>query len=179
MRLLMISVLLSVQILGHFCAQKPKVICYWPNWRLDDDNNKHSPEDIDPTLCTHLHHAFHDLDDKNNVIRDSAGPQPDIYRRLNALKKKNSELKIVVALGGFGAPDQKFSKLVNNSSLRQQFIKNTIQYLHKYNFDGLDLDWEYPLCWGGDCSKGPASDRDNFGKFVQVSHLTLLVALFQ
>ncbi|XP_054155291.1 probable chitinase 10 [Oppia nitens] len=144
-------------------ATKQKVVCYWPNWRGDS----HKPENIDPTLCTHLHHAFHVLDENHNVIRDSDGPQPDIYRRLHELKKRNPELKVIISLGGGGQPDAPYSRLISDEGRRQQFINNTIAYLHKYQFDGLDVDWEYPVCWSGDCSKGPKSDKPNFGIFLK------------
>ena len=165
MKLLLISVVFAVQLSG--LLGKAKVICYWANRHMSG-TNKHTPEDIDPTLCTHIHHAFHVLDAINNVIKDSAGPQPDIYKRLQALKQKNPDIKIIASLGGAGQPDVKYSKLVNNQTLRAAFIINTITYLRKYQFDGLDLDWEYPVCWSGDCTKGPKSDKDNFGKFVTV-----------
>ncbi|CAG2111578.1 unnamed protein product [Medioppia subpectinata] len=149
------------------CAQlaltvgKPRVVCYLYNLA------QLPPENMDPTLCTHLHFSFHKLDEVKNVIVDSTGSaRPDIYRRLNALKTRNHELKVIVAVGGAGASDQSFSNLVNNASRRAQFITNTIAYLKQYGFDGLDLDWEYPVCWGGDCTKGPATDKPNFGKLL-------------
>lgn len=170
MRVILFCALFYVQIWTGLSVPKPKIVCYWPNWRLEEKGDKqHTPEDIDPTLCTHIHYAFHVLDDKNNVVKDSDGPQPDIYKRILALKQKNPELKVIVSLGGAGQPDVKYSHLVNNETLRHQFIGNTIQYLRQYKFDGLDIDWEYPVCWSGDCSKGPQSDRDNFGKFVKVT----------
>ena len=89
------------------------------------------PESIDPTLCTHIHHAFHVLNEQHNVVKDSAGPQPAIYKRLVALKQKNPDLKIIVSLGGAGAPDVQYSRLINNPTLRAAFIKNTIAYLNQ------------------------------------------------
>ncbi|CAG2182051.1 unnamed protein product, partial [Oppiella nova] len=60
-----------------------------------------------------------------------------------------------------------FSRVVNSPELRKGFIANTIAYIQKYKFDGLDIDWEYPVCWTGNCTAGPKSDRENYGVFVK------------
>ncbi|CAG2171214.1 unnamed protein product [Oppiella nova] len=162
MRLLLILTAIAVQLCVTWGATKPRVVCYWANW------GSMTPEQIDPTLCTHIHYAFHVMDDKHNTIVDSKGsPQPDLYNRLLALKQKNPELQVVVSVGGWGQPDIKFSRVVNSPELRKGFIANTIAYIQKYKFDGLDIDWEYPVCWTGNCTAGPKSDRENYGVFVK------------
>jgi chitinase len=53
-----------------------------------------------------------------------------------------------VAIGGWNdSAGEKYSRLANNPTARQKFIDNVIQFIKKYDFDGLDLDWEYPVCW--------------------------------
>ena len=58
-----------------------------------------------------------------------------------------------------------FSPLVADPSRRRTFIKSAIRFLRQYNFDGLDLDWEYPSFRDG----GKPEDRNNYAKFVAVS----------
>jgi len=37
--------------------------------------------------------------------------------------------------------------MVNDPASRQRFIETAIEFIEKFGFDGLDLDWEYPVCW--------------------------------
>ena len=61
----------------------------------------------------------------------------------------------------------KYSQLVNNPSARAKFIKHVVQFIEEHNFDGLDLDWEYPKCWQVHCSAGPDSDKEAFAQLVK------------
>jgi len=50
---------------------------------------------------------------------------------------------VTLALGGWNdSGGSKYSILVNDPLKRRKFIQATVAYLQKYNFDGLDLDWE-------------------------------------
>lgn len=68
------------------------------------------------------------------------------YERVIAYKKRG--LKVLLALGGWNdSAGDKYSRLVNNPASRKKFIDHAIKFIEKYGFDGLDLDWEYPVCW--------------------------------
>lgn len=63
-----------------------------------------------------------------------------------ALKKRN--IKVLLAIGGWNdSAGNKYSRLVNSKQYRDRFITHVVHFLRKYNFDGLDVDWEYPKCW--------------------------------
>lgn len=60
------------------------------------------------------------------------------YTQVTNLRSKGK--KVVVAIGGWNdSAGDKYSRLVNDPGARQRFIKHVIEFIEKYNFDGLDL----------------------------------------
>ena len=51
---------------------------------------------------------------------------------------------MTVAIGGWNEGSTKYSAMAKDSAERQKFVDSVVQFLQKHNFDGLDLDWEYP-----------------------------------
>lgn len=120
----------------------------------------------------------------------------EFYEKVTALRAKG--IKVLIAIGGWNdSAGDKYSKLVNNPSARRRFITHVVEFIESNNFDGLDLDWEYPKCWqvsdeyivnkniGNlnkflslayphllqvDCNKGPHSDKQAFADFVKELH---------
>lgn len=86
------------------------------------------------------------------------------YAKFNGLKTYNKNLKTLLAIGGWNEGSTRFSKLVDDESKRKEFVKNVIKFLRQNNFDGLDLDWEYPAFRDG----SKPSDKENYASLVKV-----------
>ena len=56
----------------------------------------------------------------------------------------------MVALGGWTEGSEKYSKMAKDPKLREGFVKSVVEFLKKWDFDGLDMDWDYPGTRGGD-----------------------------
>jgi chitinase len=70
----------------------------------------------------------------------------DFYRKVTELRSRG--IKVLIAIGGWNdSLGDKYSRLVNSPSSRSNFVGTVIKFIEEYNFDGLDLDWEYPKCW--------------------------------
>ena len=76
---------------------------------------------------------------KNNIFLE-------YYQKLTDYKRRG--VKVSLAIGGWNdSQGDKYSRLVNSPEARRRFIKHAVTFIEKHNFDGLDLDWEYPSCW--------------------------------
>ncbi|RNA00939.1 chitotriosidase-1 precursor [Brachionus plicatilis] len=143
-----ISLILFLNVIG--CMANFKKICYFTNWaQFRPTGTEFLPEDIDPKLCTHVIYAFAKIEnfrlantEPNDVGIDNG---PGLYERIMVLKLINPSLKIMLGIGGWAQGTSGFETVVQNDELMEKFAKNSVNFLRKWKFDGLDVDWEYPL----------------------------------
>ena len=148
-----------------------KVVCYYGSWAVYRwGDGKVDVEDIDPRLCTHLIYTFAGLDartheivslDEYNDMYDNWGR--GAYERFVALKRRNPSLKTLLAIGGWNEGSEKYSEMSSVPAHRQIFVQSCVEFLLRFGFDGMDLDWEYPSQRGGNNQ----TDKDNFGHLVR------------
>ncbi|PSN31011.1 putative chitinase 10, partial [Blattella germanica] len=121
----------------------PQVFCYMTSWSQKRPGaGKFTPENVDPLLCTHVIYAFATL--KDHKLAPADEKDVDMYDRVVALREKNPNLKILLAIGGWAFGSTPFKELTSNVYRMNQFVYEAIELLRDYKFNGLDVDWEYP-----------------------------------
>ena len=118
-----------------------------------DDNRDWQKKDIDAKNLACINYAFADI-----VEGKVQRPLKKIHL-INELKVAYPELKTCISIGGWGA--EGFSDAVLTAASRQRFIDSLIAYLDVYQFDGVDLDWEYPRVAAAGI-KAREEDAENF-----------------
>jgi len=158
-------------------------VCYYTNWaQYRSGAGKFVPEDIDASLCSHINFGFGKLgatfelepvewNDLDTEWSDG------MYTRVNAAKASNPGLKTLLSLGGWNFNDcngagsstcKYFHEMCLTKASRTTFINSAIAYLRANNFDGLDLDWEYPAVAGHNkAGVSTPEDKANFIKLLR------------
>nr|ARE59262.1 chitinase 7 [Sogatella furcifera] len=120
-----------------------QVFCYMTSWSQKRPGaGKFTPENVDPLLCTHVIYAFGTL--KDHRLAEGDDKEGDNYKKVVALREKNPNLQILLAIGGWAFGSTPFKELTNNVFRMNQFVYEAIEFLREYKFNGLDIDWEYP-----------------------------------
>ncbi|XP_044463169.1 class V chitinase-like [Mangifera indica] len=100
--------------------------------------------DINSTLFTHLFCAFADLDPETNQVVISSANQAQFSTFTQTVQQTNPSVKTLLSIGGGSANQTDFALMAADSTSRKSFIDSSINLARQYNFNGLDLDWEYP-----------------------------------
>ena len=167
-----------------------RIVGYFTSWGVD--GRGFTVAKIQASKITHINYAFSAVspegecilgDPKADVERsytaeesvDGQADTPDqvergVFNQFHKLKRQHPDLKILISIGGWTGSSQ-FSEAALSDASRQKFASSCIKlYIqdHPGVFDGIDIDWEYPV--SGGLNKGRPEDRQNF---------TLLLAEFR
>lgn len=145
---------------------------YYISWGVYGRN--FTPRDIDATKLTHIIYAFANID-KGEVTLGDAAADPRNFAELRQLKSRNDRLKILIAVGGW-AGSKHFSDAAATEESRKRFADSAVLFLRDHGFDGIDLDWEYPVAGGRDDNVRRPDDRENFTLLLQALRVALNAA---
>jgi chitinase len=142
MLLKLIVLLFAYVSLDSASAATDKVFCYYETW----NEGIFGPDDIDVNICTHINYAFMGINEDGSLRLDGSD---SMLKRLGGLKSKNPDLKLILSVGGWNEGSTPFSNVAADADKKANMADSTLWYLQTYNFDGLDIDWEYPGQRGG------------------------------
>jgi chitinase len=116
------------------------------------------PGEIDAFKMTRINYAFANIEGGGMVT--GFGEDAKNFAFLAGLKQQNPSLTVLVSVGGW-LWSTNFSDISLTPQSRKLFIQSVMDFLSRYNLDGLDIDWEYPGMVG---SGHPfrAEDKQNF-----------------
>jgi chitinase len=157
-------------------SQPRRVIGYYAGWTSKTKN--FTPLDIPADKLTHVNYAFGLIDENGRaMLQDAeadigladvaASPAPGSlegnFRQFRVLKERHPHLQTLISMGGWTGSGR-FSDAVATEEKRRDFVASCIDlFLTRWPgvFDGIDIDWEYPVCCGLPENSYRLEDRRN------------------
>ncbi|TDL29460.1 glycoside hydrolase [Rickenella mellea] len=141
------------------------IAAYYPDWAADTL----SPEQIDFSRYNWVDFAFAVPDANFDLKWDSDTSTALLTRLVSAAHVQGAKVKL--SIGGWDGSSY-FSAACADDSTRSIFVSNIASIYHRYDLDGIDIDWEYPSQSGNGNKFGP-NDTANFLSFLQLLRSTL------
>ena len=152
-------------------ASPRRIIGYYAGWTRKSKN--YTPADIPAEHLTHINYAFGLIDEDGRAMLGDAeddiaarAPEANLagnFQQLRSLKERYPHLKTMISIGGWTGSGR-FSDAVATEQKRREFVASCVElFLTRWPgmFDGIDIDWEYPVCCGLPENSYRPEDRRN------------------
>jgi len=150
-----------------------RVLAYYSSWSIYV--REYMPMDIPYDSLTHLNYAFANVVNGECVVGDSyadlekafAGDnwrqqmQGNFHQINNVTKTASPHLKTIISVGGWRW-SKHFSDIAAAKHKRKIFINSCVDFMVTYGFDGIDIDWEFPVEGGLPDNAYRKSDGKNY-----------------
>jgi chitinase len=149
-----------------------RVVGYLASWGVGTRGT--SIADLPARDLTHIFYAFAKIETDGRVALmdpcvdigacDSPRTTGGNFAELARLKSRNPKLKLTISIGGWG-DSGKFSDAALTDSSRQLFTRSAVDLFIRQRlglFDGIDIDWEFPVAGGMEGNVERPVDKQNF-----------------
>ncbi len=141
-----------------------KIVGYYAAWA---SYSGYLPDKLNPNKVTHLNYAFANISDDLKITMGYPDIDPGNFKKLRQLKQENASLKTLISVGGW-TWSGKFSDLALTEESRNSFADSCVDFIVEHGFDGVDIDWEYPVSGGLSTNSKRPEDRQNFTLLLKV-----------
>lgn len=140
---------------------------YYASWSRDRTCHPFFASNINPRSYTHLNYAFGQI--SGGIMIQPTGNDLSEIKAFQDLKSINANLKTLISVGGWafndpGPTQQEFHNIILTQASRSKFINSVQSYLETYGFNGIDIDYEYPVAPD---RGGRPEDKQNFLQLVK------------
>jgi GH18 family chitinase len=87
-----------------------------------------------------------------------------VFGVLYTLRRANPNLKLDLSVGGWTLSEG-FGWMARDATRRKAFVDSAVRFLQQFDFDGIDIDWEYP---GSDGAVPEADTPADAANYVQL-----------
>jgi chitinase len=132
-----------------------KISCFYNSKAAErKDLAKVTPEDLKPALsvCNYLVYGFIGIDDEDYEAESldkslDTEKGKNLFKTVTDLKKQYPALKVLVSVGGFtdSKTPEKYLKVLEKTDRRAKFVTSVTKLAKDYDFDGVDLAWQFPV----------------------------------
>ena len=140
------------------------VVGYYGGW---SSYKGYTMDKVPAGNLTHLNYAFAKIDPQTKKIA-LATPANDLnnFKAMRRLKQNNPHLKTLISVGGWDYSTY-FSDIAATAANREIFAKSCVDFIVEHGFDGVDLDWEYPVSGGLAGNTNRPQDKQNFTSLLR------------
>lgn len=150
-----------------------RVVGYFTAWSVyERDFHVH---EIDAARLTHLNYGFANLTpegicalgdkyadtEKAYPGDEDSQPLKGSFHQLQLLKQAHPHLRALLSVGGWTWSGN-FSPAAASAAGRQELAASCVTLMRDYGFDGLDIDWEFPVGGGLEGNQVSPDDKHNY-----------------
>ncbi|HKM98493.1 MAG TPA: glycosyl hydrolase family 18 protein [Buttiauxella sp.] len=135
-----------------------KVTGYFPEWGVYDAHNNFTPDKIDYTGLTEINYGFAVIKNGEVTMHDTE-KGPGLIKDLND-RTEAAGVRHVISIGGWNNSEEGvFEAATATQEGTEKLASSMVAYMLEWDFDGIDIDWEYP---------DTDVEKESFTKLVQL-----------